>query len=152
MPKYWPRRSAVSALIARSPCTMPRMRFDGTRKASASAFMLRPRGLSSSSFKYSPGVMSGNRSALVVVRDFDIVCFTFLPFETDAVLIIDSDAVLALTITLESLQAITGRDQEIIQLRRSFEGIEPPLRNHRNCLQLLRPNTICHLLGVFVPV
>src|SRR5581483_3514329 len=109
MPKYWPRRRAVSALIARSPFTMARMRFDGTRKASASAFMVMPRGLSNSSFKYSPGVTSGNKSGSLVVRDFDIVCFSFLPFETDAVLIVDSDAVLAFAIALESFQAITRR-------------------------------------------
>jgi hypothetical protein len=38
----------------------------------------------------------------VVVRDFDFVGITFLPGETDAVLIVDADAVLACAIALQA--------------------------------------------------
>ena len=51
----------------------------------------------------------------MVVDDFHIVGVAVPPHEADAILIIDSDAVLALTLTVQSLQPGSGGDIQIIQ-------------------------------------
>ena len=50
--------------------------------------------------------MAGARC--VVVRDFDLVRIPFLPLETDAILLINANAVLSLAVTVQSLQPIPG--------------------------------------------
>jgi hypothetical protein len=51
----------------------------------------------------------------MIVDDFNVVRVAFTPHEADAILIIDPDAVLALTLAAQSLQPISWRDIQIIQ-------------------------------------
>lgn len=51
----------------------------------------------------------------MVVDDFHIVGVAIPPNETDAILIIDSDAMLALALAVQSLQPVSGRNIQIIQ-------------------------------------
>lgn len=57
----------------------------------------------------------------MVVRHLDIMCITVAPPEADPVLTIDSDAVLASTLTFESFQPVSRQSAEIIQCGRSIE-------------------------------
>jgi len=45
----------------------------------------------------------------VVVRDFDFVGITFLPAETDSILVIDTNTVLTATVPSQTLQPIAWR-------------------------------------------
>jgi hypothetical protein len=51
----------------------------------------------------------------MVVDDFHVVGVAIPPHEADAILIIDSDAVLALALAVQSLQPVSGRHTQIIQ-------------------------------------
>ena len=51
----------------------------------------------------------------MVVYDFHIVGVAVPPNEADAILIIDTDAVLALALAMQSLQPVSGRNIQIIQ-------------------------------------
>jgi hypothetical protein len=51
----------------------------------------------------------------MVVDDFHIVGVAVPPHEADAILIIDSYAVLALALAVQSLQPVSGGDIQIIQ-------------------------------------
>jgi hypothetical protein len=51
----------------------------------------------------------------MVVDDFHIVGVAIPPHEADTRLIIDSDAVLALALALQSFQPVSGGDTQIIQ-------------------------------------
>ncbi len=55
------------------------------------------------------------RLGLVVVHDFDVRWAGGGPAKADAVLIVDPDTVLTGAITLESLQAISGRHAQVIE-------------------------------------
>jgi hypothetical protein len=60
----------------------------------------------------------------VVVRDLDFVGMTGLPDETDAVLIVDSYAVLPFAIALQLLEPIARRDGELADLANPVELVE----------------------------
>jgi hypothetical protein len=60
----------------------------------------------------------------VIVFDADVLKSSVSPPETDPILIIDSDAVLALTITFESLEPVAGREAKVDQSRRVIESIQ----------------------------
>ena len=49
----------------------------------------------------------------VVVDDLDVVCVAIAPTKADAPLIVDTDAVLAGTVALELLQAVTRRHSQV---------------------------------------
>lgn len=57
----------------------------------------------------------------MIVHNFDVVYVVLSPKETDSPLIIDPNAVLALTIATESLKTISRRNSEIGKLFRSVE-------------------------------
>src|SRR4051812_22597092 len=86
-----------------------------------------PNGCRNSSNSISPGWVGGrwvgNRrctraatgARLVVVRDFDVVGIAVLPSETDPILFVDANAVLATTRTTEQFQTITRRNRQLRQ-------------------------------------
>jgi hypothetical protein len=59
-------------------------------------------------------------------RDFDILCAPLPPGKTDAVLIVDPDAVLALSVASQSFQAVAGRNQQIGQRLGAIESNQAP--------------------------
>jgi hypothetical protein len=71
----------------------------------------------------------------MVVRHFDIMSIAFIPAETDAPLVVDTDAVLAAAIARKRLQPICWRDAEIIQ---TFSDIKLNQLAPRDPVQLRR--------------
>jgi hypothetical protein len=59
--------------------------------------------------------------ASVIVNDFNVALFALRPSETDPVLVIDADAVLTESITLEHLQSIPRRRPEDVERRRRMQ-------------------------------
>jgi len=59
--------------------------------------------------------MGYSDTLLVVVDDLDILCAGSGPTETQPILVVHSNAVVAGSITLEFLEAIAGGDSEILQ-------------------------------------
>jgi hypothetical protein len=51
----------------------------------------------------------------MVICDFNFAGFSLPPYEADAVLIIDPDAVLSLALTVQRLQPVSGRHLQIIE-------------------------------------
>ncbi len=60
----------------------------------------------------------------MVVDDFHVVGIAIPPHEADAILIIDSDTVLALALAVQSLQPVSGRHTQIIQRHRGMQQEE----------------------------
>lgn len=52
----------------------------------------------------------------MVVHDFDIVCITVVPIEAYSPLIVDADAVHVSPITSQLLQAVSGRNSQIVDV------------------------------------
>jgi hypothetical protein len=74
----------------------------------------------------------------MVVDDFDIGCVPFLPSETDAPLIVDSNAPRPASIPSELLEPIRWRNP---QIRESGRGIEHAQLPQCNLLQVGREPT-----------
>ncbi len=51
----------------------------------------------------------------MIVHDFDNLCRIIWPLETDAILIIDSDAVLAHAVTFQRFESVSGQTRQIAQ-------------------------------------
>ena len=60
----------------------------------------------------------------MIVDDLDVVCVGSEPSETDAPLIVDSDAVLASPVSGEFLKAIRGRNAEVEEAGRGIKHDE----------------------------
>src|SRR5437879_170938 len=87
----------------------------------------------------------------VIVRDLNTRGMTCIPLEADAPLLVHADAVFALAITLERLELVRDRDQEILQIFRSVQL----LQLHQSSLldivrKLLRILTLPDLFSLFV--
>lgn len=65
----------------------------------------------------------------VIVDNFNVKGVAVFPFETDAPLPIDANAVLPLAITLEGFKVVRRRDTQVIQRDRRIELGKPPLRS-----------------------
>src|ERR1039457_7032924 len=105
VPKYRPRRRAVSAEIPRFSRTISLMRLGGTWISLARRYWLMPSGIRNSSRNISPGCIGGKSlllisNSLIIVHYFDIVSIIVAPHKTDSPLVIDADAVLADAIIL----------------------------------------------------
>ena len=59
--------------------------------------------------------VTGHVTPLVIVHDFDVVGVTLLPDEAQAIAVVDADAVLSFTVTVQFLQAVARWDAQIIQ-------------------------------------
>ena len=105
-------------MIARLPFTMALMRLSGTSMACANRYWLIPIGLRNSSSNTSPG---GTSSKSVVVNDFNVFWSSFRPDEAEPELVVDADAVLAMAVSQERLQAIAWWDLQIVE---AFSGIK----------------------------
>jgi len=53
---------------------------------------------------------------LVVVHDLDFPCFTLAPPEADPPLIVDADAMLTASVTVQDFEAVTWRNPKIVKL------------------------------------
>jgi hypothetical protein len=55
-------------------------------------------------------------SPFVVVYDLDIPCFTLVPLKADPPLIIDANAVLTASITMQGFEAVAWRNPKVVKL------------------------------------
>jgi hypothetical protein len=62
----------------------------------------------------------------VVVHELNIERFDFMPPKADAILIVDSDAVLAGPVSFQSLQTVAWSSRQITQRGCGVQGIQPP--------------------------
>lgn len=60
----------------------------------------------------------------MIINNFDIICVTAAPDEAYPPLIVDSDTVLPLSISVQCLQMIGGRNSQGIKLCSSMQHIE----------------------------
>jgi len=63
----------------------------------------------------------------IVFGDFDVMGNILFPGEADSVLIVDPDTVLPFAVSLQGLQSIAGRDQQIRKDASVIERKHPPL-------------------------
>jgi hypothetical protein len=70
----------------------------------------------------------------VVIRDFDFMGAVSFPFKADAVLVIDSDAVLSFTISVKCLQAVGRGRVEVGEDLRCMDHQQLPPRNGSNVI------------------
>jgi hypothetical protein len=63
---------------------------------------------------------------LVIIHDFNVIGVPFAPRKTNPPLVIDADAMLALSITFQALQSVSGQCQERPQIRRGVKHIQFP--------------------------
>lgn len=68
-------------------------------------------------------------AGLVVVDDLDFVGMAILPTETDAILLIDSNTVLAPTIASQSLESVARRDRQMLEIPNTVDLIQFPSSN-----------------------
>ena len=78
----------------------------------------------------------------MIVDDFYVVRVLFLPNETDAVLVVDSDTVLAGAISLQRLESVSGQCSKIRQSYRSVSFAKLPMRDVCNSLEFRNPLAI----------
>src|SRR6266571_7479044 len=109
------------------------MRLPGTPIACANWFWLRPISLRNSCLRISPGWGLASSSVppfatealgLVVVGDLDIGCISVAPDETEAPLVIYSDAHLSGSISGQSFKPVSWRISQIIHRSRGIELTE----------------------------
>jgi hypothetical protein len=62
----------------------------------------------------------------VVVNDFNLVRISISPYEADAPLIIDSNAVLALAIAAQAFEPVSSRSGQIAELPREMYLVKLP--------------------------
>src|SRR5580693_6633230 len=108
--------------MPRFPRTMSLMRPGGTSSARASWFWLISAGRRNSSRRISPGGIGSSfffmallRHWLMIIDDFNVKRVAFEPMETESPLIVDSNAMLALAISRQCFQAISGRETQVVK-------------------------------------
>src|SRR5579883_3398658 len=125
-PKYRARRRSVSAVTARRPWMISLMRRGGTPMTRANAFCVMPIGFMNSSARISPGWGLCSSPAFagrlaVVVDDFDISWSSGGPDEANPPLIVDSNTVLAGSISFQGLEAISRWHPKVVHIKRRVE-------------------------------
>ncbi len=73
--------------------------------------------------------------SLMIIHDLHFVGATLGPYETDAPLLVDPDAVLSLSVTSKQLQAITGN---CLQVRQRGRAVNHLKFSHRCPLEALK--------------
>jgi hypothetical protein len=64
----------------------------------------------------------------MVIDNLHVVRVAALPAETNTILVVNTDALLPRTVTPQLLQAVSGRDTEVIQRLRSVDEQQLPQR------------------------
>jgi hypothetical protein len=87
----------------------------------------------------------------VIIDDLYLVSVALSPLETDAPLIVDSDAVLTLTVTVQFLQAIAGRDAQVLQRLRVVQHYELATGGVLDALKAWKALAVEERFRVFAP-
>ena len=91
-----------------------------------------PIGRRNSSSNTSPGA---TRTISVVVNDFNVFWPGFCPDKAEPELVVDADALLAMAVSPERLQAVAWWDLQIVEAARSFEDGEFAEGNSREACE-----------------
>jgi hypothetical protein len=86
----------------------------------------------------------------VVVNDFDFVGIAIPPFKADSVLAVDSQTPLALSVTLQPLQPISGRGVQLLNRGNSVNLPKLAKRHPLNCRMLPAMAVMENLLRIFI--
>jgi len=62
----------------------------------------------------------------VIIHDLDLESVPFAPRKTNPPLVVNTDAVLALSIAFQSLQSVSGQCRERSEIRRCVEHVQFP--------------------------
>jgi hypothetical protein len=84
----------------------------------------------------------------MVINNFDLFRTGFAPAEANPELPVDSNAVLTLTVTMQRLQHIAGRNFKVIQLACSLELPNFPQGNALKINKAPDAATACQLLSI----
>tara|TARA_R110000822_G_C15324207_1_gene494014 strand:+ start:1396 stop:1713 length:318 start_codon:yes stop_codon:yes gene_type:complete len=84
----------------------------------------------------------------MVINNFDVFRTSLGPTEANPELLVDSNAVLTLTVTIQWLQHISGRYFKIIQLACSLELPNFPQGNSLEIDEAPDTTAACQLLGI----
>jgi hypothetical protein len=58
----------------------------------------------------------------MIVRNLYIACISGAPYEADAILIVDTNAVLTHTISAKSFQSVSRRHSQVVQIQGCIEN------------------------------
>jgi len=86
----------------------------------------------------------------MIVDYLNIFCPIGRPYEADAKLIVDADAVLPGTIAPERFESISRRDTQILQRVRNFKLPQLPTRHVFEGFEFRHAGTVCEKFGVSV--
>jgi hypothetical protein len=87
----------------------------------------------------------------MIVDDFDRVALPVLPFETDAPLIVDTNAVLSGAVPFKRFQAICGRNPQVSEVLGGVEHPQLPTSERLNLIwQAARQVAIPDAFGLLV--
>jgi hypothetical protein len=89
----------------------------------------------------------------VIIFDLNFMGVSILPFEDDTISIIDPNAVKSFEISLERLQPVVRRRQEIIESRRRVDHVELSTNHFENGLvdpRMLGAHTVEKVFGGLV--
>ena len=87
----------------------------------------------------------------MIIDDLHLVSVTLSPLETDAPLIVNSDAVLTPTVTMKFLQTIAGRDAQVLQRLRVVQHYELAPRGVLDALKAWTALAVEERFRVFAP-
>jgi len=87
----------------------------------------------------------------MIIDDLHLISVRLSPLETDAPPIVDSDTVLTLTVTVKLLQAIAGRDAQVVQRLCVVQHYELATRGDFDTLKAWRALAIEERFRVFAP-
>jgi hypothetical protein len=84
----------------------------------------------------------------MVVNDFDFVRMSSAPYEADAPLIVDTNAVLSLSIPFQALEAVSWQRGQRSDLRSGIEDVQFAKRRAFDCLEPACTLPVREALGI----
>jgi hypothetical protein len=87
----------------------------------------------------------------MVVRDLHILCTGFSPSETDAVLVVYPDAILAFPAALESFESVARRNAQVVQVHGNLQLTQLAPSDFLKGNKSPDPDSACEKLSVFIP-
>jgi hypothetical protein len=86
----------------------------------------------------------------MIVRDFHILCTSFSPPETDAMLVIYPDAILAFPVAFESFKSVARRNAQVVQVHGNLQLTQLAPSDFLKGNKSPDPDSACQKLSVFI--
>src|SRR6266566_4238526 len=138
-------RSAVLALIARSPRTISLIRRGGTLISLANRYWLMPSGARNSSWRISPGWIglivrrTSGPPLSMIVHDLDFMRVAILPAKANPPLVVHANTVFARPVAVEFLQPVPRWHAQVSKRFRGVQNQQPSQGGPANGLGELGP-------------